>query len=33
MHTKQEEIQKMTDDYVHKVDDAISAKEKEIMEI
>ena len=33
MHTKQEEIQKMTDEYVHKVDDTVTAKEKEIMEI
>lgn len=33
MHTKQDEIQKLTDAYCVKVDDAIGAKEKEIMEI
>jgi len=33
MHTKQEDIQKFTDDYVKKVDESVVAKEKEIMEI
>jgi len=33
MHTKQVEIQKMTDDYIKKVDESVAAKEKEIMEI
>ena len=33
MHTKQEEIQKMTDSYVRSVDEVVVAKEKEIMEI
>ena len=33
MHTKQEEIQKLTNDYITKVDEAIDAKEKEIMEL
>lgn len=33
MHTKQEEIQKLTNDYISKVDKAISEKEKEIMEL
>lgn len=32
-HTKQDEIQKMTDDYIKKIDDSVVAKEKEIMEI
>jgi len=33
MHTKQEEIQKLTDSYVTNVDSVVVAKEKEIMEI
>jgi len=33
MHTKQDEIQKLTDDHVKNVDKTIEAKEKEIMEI
>jgi ribosome recycling factor len=33
MHTKQEEIQTITNNYVVKVDEAVSAKEKDIMEI
>ncbi|HET6349388.1 MAG TPA: ribosome recycling factor [Candidatus Krumholzibacteria bacterium] len=33
MHQKQEAIQKLTDQFVHKVDEAIAAKEKEILEI
>jgi ribosome recycling factor len=33
MHTKQEEIQKLTDEYIKKVDEVVAAKEKEIMEI
>ena len=33
MHTKQEEIQKVTDTHVKNVDATIEAKEKEIMEI
>lgn len=32
-HAKHEEIQKLTDKYIHQVDEVISAKEKEIMEI
>lgn len=33
MHTKQDEIQKLLDDYISKVDEALAAKEKEILEI
>ncbi len=33
MHTRIDEIQKLTDSYIAKVDEIISAKEKEIMEI
>ena len=33
MRTRQEAIQKLTDAFVHKVDEAVAAKEKEIMEI
>jgi ribosome recycling factor len=33
MHTRQDEVQKLTDDYVKKVDEVVAAKEKEIMEI
>jgi len=33
MHTRQDEIQKLTNEYVNKVDEAVTAKEKEIMEI
>ena len=33
MHTKQEQIQKLTDSYGTRVDSVIAAKEKEIMEI
>ena len=32
-HIKQDEIQKLTDSYIHKVDDAIGAKEKEVLEL
>lgn len=32
-HTKQDEIQKITDSHVEKVDEIVNAKEKEIMEI
>jgi len=33
MHTNQDEVQKLTDDYIKNIDDIQSAKEKEIMEI
>jgi ribosome recycling factor len=33
MRHKQEAIQKLTDNFVHKVDEAVAAKEKEILEI
>ena len=33
MHTKQDEIQELTNDFINKVDESIAAKEKEIMEI
>ena len=33
MHTQQEDVQKLTDKYVAKIDDVVLAKEKEIMEI
>jgi ribosome recycling factor len=33
MRHKQDAIQKLTDSFVHKVDEAIAAKEKEILEI
>jgi len=33
MHTKQEEVQKVTDEFIKEVDDILAAKEKEIMEI
>jgi ribosome recycling factor len=33
MHTKQDDVQKMTDKFVDKIDEIIAAKEKEIMEI
>lgn len=33
MHTNQEDIQRLTDSFVKNVDEAIAAKEKEIMEI
>jgi ribosome recycling factor len=33
MHTNQEEIQKLTDQYVKQVDEVVAAKEKEIMEL
>jgi len=33
MHTKQDEIQKLTDEHVKNVDKTVEAKEKEIMEI
>ena len=33
MHTKQDEVQKLTDDYIKKIDESVAAKEKEIMEI
>ncbi|MDH3197070.1 MAG: ribosome recycling factor [Candidatus Krumholzibacteria bacterium] len=33
MHTKAQEIQKLTDEYISKVDEAVAAKEKEILEI
>ncbi len=33
MHTGQKKLQKLTDDYIKKVDDISAAKEKEIMEV
>lgn len=33
MHSNQEEIQKLTDSYVKQVDEVLSAKEKEVLEI
>ncbi len=33
MHNAQDDIQKITDDYIKKIDDLVSAKEKDIMEI
>lgn len=33
MHTNQEEIQKLTDRYVERIDEVVKAKEKEIMEL
>ncbi len=33
MHTKQDEVQKTTDKFVAQIDEIVSAKEKEIMEI
>jgi ribosome recycling factor len=33
MHTKQDEVQKLTDSFVETIDEVIAAKEKEIMEI
>ena len=33
MHTAQEDIQKMTDDFIKKIDEILALKEKEIMEI
>lgn len=33
MHTRQDEVQKLTDKYVEKIEEVVSAKEKEIMEI
>ena len=33
MHTRQDEVQKITDGFVAQVDEVVSAKEKEIMEI
>jgi ribosome recycling factor len=33
MRSKQEAIQKLTDAFVHRVDEAVAAKEKEIMEV
>lgn len=33
MHGESDKIQKMTDDYVKKVDDALAAKEKDIMSV
>lgn len=33
MHTKVQEIQKVTDEYISKVDEVVTAKEKEILEI
>lgn len=32
-HAKQDAIQKLTDSYIHKVDDAVGVKEKEILEL
>lgn len=32
-HTRQDDVQKITDDYIKKVDEILSAKEAEIMEI
>lgn len=33
MHTRQDEVQKITDDFTKKVDEIVDAKEKEILEI
>lgn len=33
MHGRQEDVQKLTDDYISKIDEVVAAKEKEIMEI
>ena len=33
MHDKQQEVQKLTDKFIQAIDDAVTAKEKEIMEI
>lgn len=33
MHTKQDEVQKLTDKFVQQIDEVVGAKEKEIMEI
>jgi ribosome recycling factor len=33
MHTRQEEVQKMTDRFIKQVDEVIEGKEKEIMEV
>lgn len=33
MHAKQEEVQKLTDNYIARIDDVVAAKEKEILEI
>jgi ribosome recycling factor len=33
MRSKQDAIQKLTDSYIKKVDDAVTAKEKEILEL
>lgn len=33
MHTHQDEVQKLTDKYIERVDEVIAAKEKEILEI
>jgi ribosome recycling factor len=33
MHTRQDEVQKLTDKFIERVDEVIAAKEKEIMEI
>lgn len=33
MHDKQDEIQKITDEFTNKIDESVAAKEKEIMEI
>jgi ribosome recycling factor len=33
MHDKQDEIQKITDEFTQKIDESVAAKEKEIMEI
>jgi ribosome recycling factor len=33
MHTRQDEIQKLTDKYITQIDGVMAAKEKEIMEI
>jgi ribosome recycling factor len=33
LHTRQEEVQKMTDKYIERVDEVIDAKEQEVLEI
>jgi ribosome recycling factor len=33
LHTKQDEVQKMTDDFITQVDESVALKEKEILEI
>jgi ribosome recycling factor len=33
MHTKQDDVQKLTDSYIEKIDEVVAVKEKEVMEI